>query len=251
MYHACQVDFFNGLLAGSRLGLFIPEGARAATVEIVTEGESDLLAALSIGVGAIGVPGAGACASELVEFLASSNVAAPCIVGDRDRAGVDGANQLADALLASNTPCRVLTPPEPHSDLRDWLASGLSADELRRNIDAVPMRFPDGWLHGFAMIPHAFARRGALRTLSGAATKLALTLASFQNGSGTVHPSRETLTDLTGLSIGTLDRAKRELHQAGLLRWRRGGTGKANCYRFTFGPIQARSPKTKKESSSD
>jgi len=225
---------------GGQLGLFIPEDVTAGAAEIVNESESDCAAAITLGFGAVALPGAGQCLDALVAFLRQSPVACPCIVGDADEAGRRGAERAADALLAAGIPCRVLIPPEPHKDLRAWLQAGLTAGELRKAVFAEPVRYPDraaGWIPGYSRPSNNFIRR-ALPLLGAGPFALAVLLASFDAGNGKVFPDRDTLAKTMDVSAATVDRWKRELAKAGVLRWLRGRKGRCNEYTINFGPCK-------------
>lgn len=94
--------------------------------EVITESESDLAAALTLGFSGIGRPGAWGATEETVAFFQGCLTACPCIVADNDpaRGGLKGAEALADALVTAGVPCRVLTPPDGIKDLREWLTRG-------------------------------------------------------------------------------------------------------------------------------
>lgn len=225
---------------GSRLGLFVPEGVTAGAVEVVAEGETDCAAALTVGLGAIGLPGAGQCLGELAALMGQSPVACPCIVGDQNDAGRASAERTAEALLAAGIPCRVLIPPDPHADLRAWATGGkLTEAHLRKAIAAEPIRWPGARLRvpGFSQVPNAFTRRG-LALLGPGPLALAVLLASFNAGDGDIHPSREELARVIGVTVSTIDRWKRKLRDAGVLRWHRGREGRCDAYSVDFGPCK-------------
>jgi hypothetical protein len=236
---------------GGQLGLFIPEDVTAGTAQIVNESESDCAAAITLGFGAVALPGAGQCLDALGAFLRQSPVACPCIIGDADEAGRRGAERAADALLAAGIPCRVLIPPDPHKDLRAWLQAGLTAGELRKAIAAEPVRYPEraaGWIPGYSRPSNNFTRR-ALPLLGAGPFALAVLLASFDAGNGKVFPDRATLAKTMDVSAATVDRWKRELAKAGVLRWRRGRKGRCNDYSIDFGPCKEYRKPTRKTSS--
>ena len=76
-------------------------------------------------------------------------------------AGKRGAEKLAAALAEARIPCRLLYPPEPHKDLREWLRDGgLKPMELAGEIEKASIRYPDGWTPGFQQIPRRAERAG-------------------------------------------------------------------------------------------
>jgi hypothetical protein len=224
-------------------------GLRAASVEVITEGESDLAAALTLGFEGIGRPGAREGAKEIVRFFGGCLTAYPCIIGDNDPhlGGQERAEALADELVAAVVPCRVLTPPTDFKDLRDWLTRGnLTASVLRAAIDRRPVRWPDGDAPGFVQVPNRVLRRGLTAGIGAGPFSLACVLLSFYMPGGKVYPPREVLASLLGVTAGTVDRRKRVLEKHGISEWRRGGTGRANAYRVNLGPVR-KSKKREKE----
>lgn len=226
---------------GSTHGLFVPKGVTPANAELACEGESDLAAALTLDVDAIGRPGAQACREMVADFFGQRASPCPCIVADSDSVGIDGAEKLADALVHAGIPCRVLVPPESYGDLREWLVRGeLTAEELTQRMDAQETRWPDGWPPGFVMVPNALLRGGIVSEIGAGPVALAHILQSFRGADGKICPDRLELARLMGESVSTVDRYKRVLAGAGLLTWRRGATGRANEYRVDFGPLRKR-----------
>jgi len=211
------------------------EGVTPGAVQVICEGESDTAAALTLGFAAVGRPGWGACNGEVVKFVGACPVACPCIVADNDENGRAGAESLSEDLAAAGIPCRVLRPPEGVADLRAWVGQGLTADDLRKHIGRAAPRWPDvkSWPPGFAAIPNALLRRGIVAQIGAGPWALACLLKSFGERS---FPPREILAELLGVSPATVDRWKAVLLGAGMLRWRRGRTGRANEYTVTLGP---------------
>lgn len=166
----------------------------------------------------------------------------PCIVGDNDESGRNGAETLASALLLAGVPCRVLFPPEPHKDLRDWLKGGLTTHALQAAVGKCRVRYPEGWVRGFTQMPHAPVRAGVIARIGPNAWAVLSAIAAFCGAEGESIPSRETLASLVGFSVDSVDRAKRTLHEAGYLTWYRGGLRKrgveviSNRYFIDFGP---------------
>ena len=116
---------------GSRNALFLPSTELGGTI-FVTEGESDCAAALTIGVAAIGVPGAGQAAGVLARAVRGREVV---IVTDRDTPGRRGGAALAQRAVLVARSVRVIEPPAPCSDLREWMATGAMIDELLERVD--------------------------------------------------------------------------------------------------------------------
>ncbi|MGP1346259.1 MAG: AAA family ATPase [Phycisphaerales bacterium] len=116
-------DGRKGAQPGSSRGLIIPNGHLpdgAGEMEddplFVAEGASDCAALLSVGLDAVGVPMAGACADQLAELVHGRHVA---LVRDSDGAGHRGAGKLARALVGRAASVRVIDPPLDAKDARD------------------------------------------------------------------------------------------------------------------------------------
>ncbi len=223
----------------STQGLFIPEGVTPGNLQIISEGESDVAAALSADFQAIGVPGTGAVIDDVIGFAVQSPVACPCIIGDNDAAGENGAEKLANSLLAADIPCRVLIPPEPYSDMRDWVSKGhLTSDTLAKATTEQKIRYPNKWPSNFFMVPNALIRRGVIKQVGPAAFAILTTITSFSDSQGVCRVGRTKLSELTGISERTIDRHNKILKKMGLLSWKPGRTERANEYRFNFGPCK-------------
>ncbi len=223
----------------STQGLFIPEGVTPGNLQIANEGESDVAVALSAGFQAIGVPSAGAAVDDVIRFAGQSPIACPCILGDNDSRGITGADKLADELLKANIPCRVLIPPEPYSDLRDWVNKGnLTPEALADAITAQEVLYPDKWPSNFFIVPNALIRRGVISRVGSAAYAVLAAIASFSDSKGICRVAREKLSDITGISERMIDRHKNTLQEAGLLSWTPGHRDRANEYRVNVGPCK-------------
>ena len=238
-------------LKGGRLGLFIPDGVTPGNLEAICEGESDTLAALTLGIGAIGIPCVGQAVGEAVAFARQSPVACPCVMADNGLVGREGAEEQVEALLAENVPCRLLFPPEPFGDLREWLIGGLTGDELRKAIESQPIRWPDCWPSGFFQVPNSLLRNGIVHDLGAGPFALLCALGSFHGGNGQIHPSREELAKLLGVSVSNIDLYKRELKKAGMLTWTRGRPGWNNDYKLNFGPLRKSAKRASREESGE
>ncbi|MEO9591622.1 hypothetical protein [Rhodopirellula bahusiensis] len=62
------------------------------------------------------------------------------IVADRDAAGRRGADTLAVPLLTCCRLVRMITPPEPWDDVREWVADGGTAEDITAVVDASESR---------------------------------------------------------------------------------------------------------------
>ena len=229
-------------LAGGKLGLFIPTGIKAANVQAVVEGESDLPAALDLDLPAIGRPGATACVAETVRFLAPCRWHGLTIVADADDPGRDGAEQLATALVDAGHAVRVLEPPDGIKDLRAWLLSGeLTRAVFLKTAGGSPWRWPAGTPPGYFGLPNWAVRSGLIREVGPVAVAVLSAVASFWGADGLCRCGRERLAELVGRSIPTVDRAVRTLKRVGLLRVVvQGGRNRENVYAIELWPLQAK-----------
>lgn len=89
----------------------------------VTEGVSDTVAALGLGLDVVGAPMAGHGADHLAEVVRGRHVA---ICRDNDPAGIGGAEKLAVALAGGCASVRIFAPPNGYKDARAWIAEGVA-----------------------------------------------------------------------------------------------------------------------------
>jgi hypothetical protein len=125
-----RVGSKKAAIVGSRNGLLIPgrpdwpefrsRPDRKRDLYIV-EGESDLAAAISLGLQAIARPGCLAVEQQAVEYAADCDVV---IVRDNDGPGREGAERLRGLILKRGRArsCVTISPPPRHKDLREWAA---------------------------------------------------------------------------------------------------------------------------------
>jgi hypothetical protein len=107
-------------IRGSRNGLIVPEGVEKPDRRrdlYVVEGESDLAAAVSLGLQAVARPGCLAVESLAVRYCAGCDVV---IVRDNDGPGREGADRLRLLMKGRAKSVAVVEPPKHFKDLRDW-----------------------------------------------------------------------------------------------------------------------------------
>ena len=126
-------------LKGSKDGLFYMPGFNPAYEELVVcEGPTDMLAAASAGLNAVGRSSCMTGAALLRQFIRDRHIKHVTIIGDNDkphdrpdgtwwRPGLDGAEKLARDLRVS---ARIVLPPPEIKDTREWYRSGLLTKEL-------------------------------------------------------------------------------------------------------------------------
>ncbi|MBL8860697.1 MAG: hypothetical protein JNK02_01695 [Planctomycetes bacterium] len=119
---------------GSRNGLFLPQVPEDALV-LVTEGESDCAAALSLGFFAIGRPGCQGATDYLARWFRSRAERDAVLVADADEPGRAGASALAALLAPTCRTVRIIQPPREAKDLRSALCAGTSRDEVLAAIE--------------------------------------------------------------------------------------------------------------------
>ncbi|MGB3966309.1 MAG: DUF5906 domain-containing protein, partial [Planctomycetota bacterium] len=117
---------------GSRLGIFRrlrPDDG----LLLITEGESDAAAALTLGFDAVGVPGQGQRLDVAAAYARDRDVV---VVADNDEVGEAGAKKLVAALQQTAKSVRLVRPPAEHKDLRLWLIAGASRADIEAAIAA-------------------------------------------------------------------------------------------------------------------
>lgn len=117
-----KLRFLDGTklcVKGSKLGIYyVPSRLKRREFCIVTEGESDCLAAYSVGVQAVGLPSATTGYDEVCRFLVRLQPASVLVVADNDAPGLRAANAILERLKKRNMPCAVWLPP--CKDFREW-----------------------------------------------------------------------------------------------------------------------------------
>ncbi len=120
---------------GSRLGLMRRLETPAARGSLfIVEGESDLAAALDLGLDAVARPGCRVCEDLVVPIAKGRDTV---IVADSDRPGLEGAKALRARVLKIARSVVIVRPPGRHKDLRDWVRAGGSREALRFIVTSV------------------------------------------------------------------------------------------------------------------
>jgi len=109
-------------IKGSRLGLFVPNGLKAGGRLYLPEGMSDTAALLSLRLPAVGRPSCNTGNEHVIDLARQHGTKEAVVVADRDGPGQQGAKALADALKYVVPVVKIFTPPEPHKDVRAWIA---------------------------------------------------------------------------------------------------------------------------------
>lgn len=122
---------------GGRAGLFVPDGLPERPKRLfIAEGPTDTAAVLSLGLPVIGrasCTGSVAMECETVRRIKPTDCV---VIADRDEAGRRGAESLTVALVTCCRSVRIITPPEPFSDVREWIAEGATAADIIAAVEA-------------------------------------------------------------------------------------------------------------------
>ncbi|WP_372721562.1 toprim domain-containing protein [Novipirellula sp.] len=126
---------------GGRAGLFVPVGLPKCPDRLfVCEGPTDTAAVLSMGLPVIG---RASCTGSVVMECETVRRFKPCecvVIADRDDAGRRGAESLAVGLLTCCRSVRVIVPPEPWGDVREWIARGGTATDITAAVETAKPR---------------------------------------------------------------------------------------------------------------
>jgi hypothetical protein len=131
------IDGKKYALKGGRNGLFVPCCVyNPGYPLIVTEGESDALAAFQMGFQVVGLPGKGQCKEILAGWMTEHGFTKAVLIADNDDVGQTGAKDLAKYLaFEQGFEIRMIQPPKPHKDFRDWFNAGAKRSEVLDRIE--------------------------------------------------------------------------------------------------------------------
>lgn len=127
--------FYNGSKATIKTsvsGLFIPYCQSNYDLILACEGPTDTAAALDLGFYAIGKPNCNSRDNLVVKFVSGKNVV---VVSDNDDVGRMGAKRLARQLVLCCPSVRIISPPDGIKDLRHWLNSGATNEDIQQAIN--------------------------------------------------------------------------------------------------------------------
>jgi len=133
---------FKFSVTGGREGLFLPSTARDSIPPLcICEGPTDAAALLDMGFPNVaGRPSRTGGIKLLVELVRGRRPSEVVIVADGDEPGRRGANNLASALVAYAPAVRVIAPPGGVKDLREWLRTGGTRQDVEAAIRGAPVR---------------------------------------------------------------------------------------------------------------
>lgn len=115
---------------GSRPGIAVPIQLGSCDPLIVTEGESDCAAALSLGFDAVARPGCSSSLLALMTFMRRRRPPSVVVFGDNDEAGRRGAVDVAGPLARLCSSVRIVFPRSGAKDMREWLRRGASRHDV-------------------------------------------------------------------------------------------------------------------------
>jgi hypothetical protein len=127
---------------GGKESLFLPDTLPADSDELfVCEGATDAVAAHGIGFGnAVGRASCTGGTAHVVALVRARKPARVVLVRDNDEPGIRGADALARVLVLHSRDVRVLAPPNGVKDLRDWITSGATRDDMDQLIRTADVR---------------------------------------------------------------------------------------------------------------
>ena len=126
-------------IKGGREGLFLPNGLKPGGRLMLCEGVSDCAALSDMGFPAVGRPSCTAGTRHCIELVRKLHPEAVIVVADGDEPGQRGAKQLAAKLRLHCRDVRIITPPPPHKDVRDWKRAGATAADVEQAIADAPV----------------------------------------------------------------------------------------------------------------
>ena len=135
---------------GSNNGLFAPGDVSCdGGCWLLPEGMSDTLSLASLGWGGsnavIGRPSANGGEDLVLDAVRRLGPEACVVIADNDKSGTGraGATKLANRIVATGLVpvVKVIRPPSPHKDVRQWVAAGATKEDVRAAVRAaVPLK---------------------------------------------------------------------------------------------------------------
>lgn len=135
--------------SGSCEGVFLPNTVPGAGPLLLPEGPTTSAACLDFGYETAGRPSARPGALAMGALLALCRSRDVVLVAENDakpdgrHPGREGAEHCANLLRRVASRCRIIYPPSPHKDARDWLKAGATHADLAALIEAAPLFEPD------------------------------------------------------------------------------------------------------------
>jgi DNA primase len=139
-----QLRFPNGrklAAKGGREGLFLPRGLPPQSPLLIAEGSTDAAALLDLGFSnVVGRPSCRGGIKLLVALVRKRRRPEVVIAADGDEPGRRGAESLASVLMLFAPSVRVIRPPEGIKDVRAWLRTGGTREDVQQAITAATAR---------------------------------------------------------------------------------------------------------------
>ena len=126
-------------IKGGHEGLFLPDGLKPGGRLLMCEGPTDAAALLDLGFPAVGRPSCTGGVKHCVELVRRLKPEVVIVVADADEPGQRGADRLAALLRLYCRDVRVIAPPPPFKDTRDWKRAGATAADVEQAIAAAPV----------------------------------------------------------------------------------------------------------------
>ena len=138
-------DASKKMMAGHKAGLYLPADlpedlSRIEGMLVVTEGATDAVAGLDLGLWSVGRFSCTHGTTLLTKLLRRLRPAHLVLVGDADGPGQRGVESLASGLLPYARCLKVVVPPAPHKDLRTWHRAGAGIEDFMGLVDATRPR---------------------------------------------------------------------------------------------------------------
>lgn len=138
--HLRRPDGTKLAVTGSRNGLFIPEELVNPDRLLIAEGVTDTAALLDLGFAAVGRPNCYGGITDLIDFCTFNKIFAAVVVADSDPLGIRGAEALACVLAAYCATVRIVVPPSPIKDVRQWVQHGATTRDLQSAIESAAIK---------------------------------------------------------------------------------------------------------------
>ncbi|MCI0702275.1 MAG: toprim domain-containing protein [Planctomycetia bacterium] len=136
-----RLDGIKFSVKSGRESLFLPNSLSTDDVMLITEGTTDAIAAHSIGfLNTVGRPSCTGGTAHIVALMRARKPGRVVIVRDNDEPGVRGAEALARVLVLYCRDVRVISPPEANKDVRDWIGTGATREDVEQLISAAAPR---------------------------------------------------------------------------------------------------------------
>lgn len=131
------LDGLKYSVTGGRNGLFVPTSVFNPRYPlIITEGESDCMAAYQMGFQAIGRPGNMQCIPMTADWMGEHGFTKAVLISDNDKPGREGTKALANYLVFERgMEAKIIAPPKQFKDFRQWFNAGAKRNDVFDLID--------------------------------------------------------------------------------------------------------------------